>query len=96
MIEPSLYGCNKYVYIVYESFFVFDVLKKLNISAKELLRTNEELYVSLNLKDENNEERLIEIMIRNPILIQRPIIIKDDKAVIARPIENLKELLNEF
>jgi len=73
-----------------------DVLKKLNISAKELLRTNEELYVSLNLKDENNEGKLIELMVQNPILIQRPIIIKGKKAIIARPIENLKEFLNEF
>jgi len=72
------------------------VLKKLNISAKELLRNNEEFYVTLNLKDENSEEKLIEIMVQNPILIQRPIIIKEDKAIIARPIENLKEFLNEF
>jgi len=35
-------------------------------------------------------------MVQNPILIQRPIIIKGKKAIIARPIENLKEFLNEF
>ncbi|MBL3520250.1 arsenate reductase (glutaredoxin) [Arcobacter lanthieri] len=72
------------------------ILKKLNIKAKDLLRDNEELYLTLNLKDENNEEKIIEIMVQNPILIQRPIIIKGQKVVIARPIENLKELLNEF
>ncbi|RBQ26062.1 MULTISPECIES: arsenate reductase (glutaredoxin) [Arcobacteraceae] len=72
------------------------ILKKLNIKAKDLLRDNEKLYLTLNLKDENNEEKIIEIMVQNPILIQRPIIIKGQKAVIARPIENLKELLNEF
>lgn len=70
-----------------------EILKKLNIKASELLRKNEELYTTLNLKDENNEEKLIEIMIQNPILIERPIIIKGDKAVIARPIENLEELI---
>lgn len=70
-----------------------DVLKKLNMSAKELLRTGEDVYKELNLKDENDEEKLIDIMVENPILIERPIIIKDDKAVIARPIENLEELL---
>ncbi|RBQ30960.1 arsenate reductase (glutaredoxin) [Arcobacter sp. FW59] len=73
-----------------------DILKKLNIKAKELIRDNEELYVTLDLKNENDEEKLIDIMVQNPILIQRPIIIKGQKAVIARPIENLKELLNEF
>ena len=70
-----------------------DVLLKLKISAKELLRTSEDIYKELNLKDTNDEEKLIEIMIKNPILIERPIIIKDDIAVIARPIENLNELL---
>lgn len=70
-----------------------DVLKKLNMSAKKLLRTGEDVYKELNLKDENDEEKLIDIMVENPILIERPIIIKDDKAVIARPIENLEELL---
>lgn len=73
-----------------------EVLKKLNLKAKELLRDSEELYTTLNLKDEDDEEKIIEIMVQNPILIQRPIIIKGQKAVIARPIENLKELLDEF
>ena len=70
-----------------------DVLSKLKISAKELLRTSEDIYKELNLKDINDEETLIEIMTKNPILIERPIIIKGDNAVIARPIENLEELL---
>ena len=70
-----------------------DVLSKLKISAKELLRTGEDIYKELNLKDINDEETLIEIMTKNPILIERPIIIKGDKAVIARPIENLEDLL---
>ena len=70
-----------------------DVLSKLKISAKELLRTGEDIYKELNLKDINDEETLIEIMTKNPILIERPIIIKGDKAVIARHIENLEDLL---
>lgn len=70
-----------------------EVLKKLNMSAKELLRTGEDVYKELNLKDESDEEKLINIMVENPILIERPIIIKGDKALIARPIENLEELL---
>lgn len=70
-----------------------DILSKLKISAKELLRTGEDIYKELNLKDINDEEKLIEIMVQNPILIERPIIIRENKAVIARPIENLEELL---
>ena len=63
------------------------------MKASELLRTGEDIYKELNLKNENDEEKLIEIMVQNPILIERPIIIKGDIAVIARPIENLEELL---
>ena len=63
------------------------------MKASELLRTGEDIYKELNLKNVNDEEKLIEIMVENPILIERPIIIKGDIAVIARPIENLEELL---
>lgn len=70
-----------------------DVLLKLNMKASEILRTSEEIYTELNLKQIDDEEKLIDIMILNPILIERPIIIRGNIAVIARPIENLEELL---
>ena len=70
-----------------------DVLKKLNIKAKELLRTGEDIYKELKLKEIDDEDKLIDFMIEHPILIERPIIIKGEKAVIARPIENLEDLL---
>ena len=70
-----------------------NVLKKLNMKASQLLRTSEDIYKELNLKQINDEDKLIEIMIENPILIERPIIIRGENAVIARPIENLSELL---
>lgn len=72
---------------------LIDVLKKLNMKASQLLRTGEDIYKELNLKDINDEEKIIEAMVKNPILIERPIIIKGKSAVIARPIENLEELL---
>ena len=71
------------------------VLSQLNISAKELLRTGEAVYKELGLKDVSDEEKLIDAMLKNPKLIERPIIVKNGKAVIARPIENLEELLNQ-
>ena len=70
-----------------------DVLKKLNIKTKELLRTGEDIYKELKLKEIDDEDKLIDFMIEHPILIERPIIIKGEKAVIARPIENLEDLL---
>jgi arsenate reductase len=70
-----------------------DVLTKLGISARELMRTKEDLYKELNVKDITDESELIKIMSENPKLIERPIIIKDDKAVIGRPIENTIKLI---
>jgi arsenate reductase len=71
-----------------------DVLKMLGMSsARELMRTKEAIYKELNLKDETSEEALLEAMINNPKLIERPIIIKGNMAVIGRPIEKVVELL---
>ena len=69
-----------------------DVLKKLGISARELMRTTEDEYKTLNLKDEKDEEKLIEAMVSHPKLIQRAIVIKGDKAVLGRPPEKVLEL----
>jgi arsenate reductase len=62
-------------------------------SARELMRTKEAVYSELKLKDETSEEKLIEAMVENPKLIERPIVIRDNKAVIGRPIEKVIELL---
>ena len=70
-----------------------EMLKMLGISARELMRTKEDVYKALNLKEENDEDKLIDAMVSNPKLIERPIVIKDGKAVIGRPIENIIELL---
>lgn len=69
------------------------ILSLLEMNAKELMRKGEEVYKKLNLDKETSEEKLIDSMIENPILIERPIITRGNKAVIARPIENLEELL---
>lgn len=69
-----------------------EVLQMLGMGARNLMRTKEDIYKELNLKDENDEEKLIDAMVENPKLIERPVIIKDGSAVIARPIENIDEL----
>jgi arsenate reductase len=70
-----------------------EMLKMLGISARELMRTKEDIYKELGLKEVEDEEKLIEAMVANPKLIERPIVIKEGKAVIGRPIENVVELL---
>ena len=69
------------------------LLKMLGMGARELMRTKEDIYKELGLKDIEDEEALIEAMVANPKLIERPIVMKDGKAVIGRPIENVVELL---
>jgi arsenate reductase len=69
------------------------VLKMLGLSARELMRTKEDIYKELNLKEETDEDKLIEAMVENPKLIERPIVIKEGKAAIGRPIENIIDLL---
>jgi len=70
------------------------VLKMLGITARELMRTKEAIYKELDLKEVTDEDQLIEAMVNNPKLIERPIVIKEGKAAIGRPIQNIIDLLN--
>ena len=72
---------------------IVEVLKMLGISARELMRTKEDIYKELGLKDVRDEDALIDAMVAHPKLIERPVVIKDGKAAIGRPIENIVEIL---
>ena len=82
----------KYMDEVQSAEAIKDVLKKLNISARDLMRTKEDEYKKLGLKDETDEDKLIEAMAAHPKLIERPIVIKGNKAVLGRPPEKVLEL----
>ncbi|SVA42763.1 uncharacterized protein METZ01_LOCUS95617 [marine metagenome] len=70
------------------------ILEKLNISPRELMRKNEEDYKKNNLSDLSiPEDKLLSIMTLFPKLIERPIVIKGNKAVLGRPPENVKEII---
>ena len=71
-----------------------ELLKKLGMTAREFIRKGEAVYKELNLGDESvTEEALIDAMVANPDLIERPIVERGERAVIGRPPENIKELL---
>lgn len=72
-----------------------EIMKKLGISdIREMLRTKEKEYKELNIQDEaKSQDEIIDLVVQNPKLVERPIVIKGDRAVIGRPIENVKELL---
>lgn len=70
------------------------LLSKLGISARALLRTGEEAYKTLGLADTKlSEAALIKAMVENPKLIERPIAICGDRALIGRPPETVLQLL---
>ncbi|HEO98320.1 MAG TPA: arsenate reductase (glutaredoxin) [Epsilonproteobacteria bacterium] len=71
-----------------------EVLKMLGMAPRELMRTKEEIYKTLHLDKETDDEKLIEAMAEHPKLIERPIVIKEGKAVIGRPIEKVVELIS--
>ena len=71
-----------------------ELLAKLGFAPRELLRTGEDEYKELNLADADlSDEQLIAAMVTHPKLIERPILIAGDRAVIGRPPEKVLELL---
>lgn len=72
---------------------ITDVLEKLNIKARELMRKGQDIYKELNLKDETDEAKLIDAMFHYPILIERPVVINGSKAAIGRPPEAVLSIL---
>ena len=73
---------------------IVSILIKLELNPRDILRKGEDAYKELNLKnDKLTNKDLINIMIENPKLIERPIVIRGDKAVIGRPPENVLSLV---
>ena len=70
-----------------------DVLMKLHLKPEQIIRKSEAIYKEKLKGMKFSDEEWIQIMIENPILIERPIIVKNNKAVIGRPPENVLKLL---
>jgi arsenate reductase (glutaredoxin) len=71
-----------------------ELLRKMGITPRQLLRTKEPAYRTLQLADESlTDAQLIDAMVANPDLIQRPIVEKGSRAILARPIDRLKDIL---
>jgi arsenate reductase (glutaredoxin) len=71
-----------------------DLIRKMKIAPRELLRTSEPIYRELGLRSgEFSDAELISLMVENPDLIQRPIVERGERAVLGRPVERVKELL---
>lgn len=71
-----------------------DLLKKLGMKAEQLVRKKEPLFREKFEGRKFTQAEWIDILVKNPILIERPIIVKGDKAIIARPPELAEQFLN--
>ena len=71
-----------------------ELLRKMGLSPRQLLRTKDTIYKTLRLGErELTDDQIVDLMVKNPDLIQRPIVEKGSRAILARPAERLKEIL---
>jgi arsenate reductase len=70
------------------------ILKRLGLKPRDLLRKGEPRYAELGLKDKDlTDDALLALMVNNPILIERPIVVSGDKAALGRPPEAVLKIL---
>jgi arsenate reductase len=71
-----------------------DLLRKMGMKPRDLLRTKEAIYRQLQLAERDlSDSEIIDLMVEHPDLIQRPIVEKGARAILARPAERLKEIM---
>mgnify|MGYP001305919496 FL=1 len=70
-----------------------EILSKAGLSPRDVLRTRDRVYSELNLdSDDVSDDVLLAALVEHPSLLQRPIIVRGDSAVLGRPIENVRAL----
>ena len=73
---------------------LLELLRKMRITPRELLRTKETIYKTLKLAERDlSDDEIVDLMVKHPDLIQRPIVEKGARAILARPADRLKEIL---
>ena len=90
-IKPVL---NEYLKIPPTVEKIKEILRKLGYAPRDLMRKKENVYTEHNLGDPSlSDDDLIEFMVKHPILIERPIVLANEKAAIGRPPEQVLEIL---
>ena len=70
-----------------------EILSKAGLSPRDVLRTRDRMYSELNLDSYDvSDDVLLAALVEHPSLLQRPIIVRGDSAVLGRPIENVRAL----
>ena len=108
--KPTCTTCRQTMMILKESGVDFDainyyidpipkkklkeLLTKMKLSAKDILRTKEAIFKELKLAQRKlSDKELVDLMVKYPDLIQRPIVESGNRAILARPAEKIKEIL---
>jgi arsenate reductase (glutaredoxin) len=68
------------------------LLKKLGLNVQDIIRKKEPLFIEKFKNKKLSDEKWLDVLVKNPILIERPIVVKGNKAVIGRPPENVLAL----
>ena len=90
-IKPVL---NEYLKIPPTAEEIKEILRKLGYAPRDLMRKKEDAYTEHNLNNPSlSGDDLIEFMIKHPVLIERPIVLANEKAAIGRPPEQVLEIL---
>lgn len=69
------------------------IVELLGVRPIEIVRRGEEVFASLGLSDASPDEDVLRVMAEHPILIERPIVVRNGRAVVGRPPENVREIL---
>jgi arsenate reductase len=69
------------------------LIKKLGLSVQDIIRKKEPLFIEKYKDKKLSDEKWVDVLVKNPVLIERPIVVKGNKAVIGRPPENVLTLL---
>lgn len=70
-----------------------EIIRKLSINPIELIRKNETIWKENFKGKEVTDSEIIQAMVDYPILMERPIVVYNDKAIIARPLEKIREII---
>lgn len=71
-----------------------EIARKAGVPARELFRSKEPVYKELGLRDRDvSDDEAIALMAEHPQLLERPVVVRGDRAVVARPTERVLELL---
>lgn len=107
--KPTCTTCKKVAKILIENGLEFEkvnyyikpftktqliaLLKKMKMNPSDILRTKEDIYKKLKIKEKNfSEDEILNLMIEYPDLVQRPIVEMGNKAILARPPEKINQL----